>query len=130
MPDEEILDPTLAWKNKKGEVVFAIKRKDQWGPIYYIFEKHEDRIEPGNRAKFDDAWQVIKIAAGTLRIPLYDASELRLMYMRAIEEYTKKTGKDLPDNKTIDLEIPVFDHATGEISNLVIGVTKTKAKWR
>jgi len=128
-PETEILDPTMYWMNEKKEVVFAIKRKGLLGPVYYIFEKHEDRIDPKNRDKFHDFWELIRYTAKKIGIPLYDVAEMKLLYKKATDKYVKETGKVPPDYpEQVDISVPVYDHASETLHHIVIGVSKMKAE--
>jgi len=127
IPETDIMDPSLIWKNRKGEVVFAVKRKDQWGPVYYIFEKHEDRMEPQNRDKFHDCWELIRRAARLAGIPLYDIAEMKLLYKKATDKYVQETGEIPPEYpKQVDISVPIYDYASETLHHLVIGVSRMK----
>ncbi|GAH80844.1 unnamed protein product, partial [marine sediment metagenome] len=36
-----LMHATLEFKNKEGEIIFKMKRKDNYESLYYLFEKHE-----------------------------------------------------------------------------------------
>ena len=116
-----LLFPTMMVKNKKGETIFTMKRKgEKYGQLYYLFEFHWDRCEPSRIAKLNAVWQVTKIVAAQMGIPLYDTQEV----FDEIKKQTKRALKHTPIGKTEDITISILDHATGKMNSLVVGVTK------
>lgn len=89
----ELLNPTTIWKNQKGEVVFALKRKAKYGPVYYIFEKHLENMDTVDRVKFEQVWKLVKMKAHDADVALYDVEEMKLLQKRAVDKYMKETEK-------------------------------------
>lgn len=70
--ESDLLFPTLIAKNKRGEVVFSMKRKgEKFGQLYYLFEFRWDRVDPDEMARLGAVWAVTKLAAANMGIPLY-----------------------------------------------------------
>jgi len=142
MSEYRVIDPSdlmganIELRNSKGEIIFAMKRKDTHGPTYYIFETHEDRMDSDeDRAKFEQAFTVIKAAAAHIGFPFYDMKEINdalQAQMKAVmetddfKEASKKVDEGDVDKKgwsfVKDVSFKVFDHATGSIHTLTVGV--------
>ena len=121
-----ILYPTIVLSNKKGERVFAFKKK-KYG--YWIFEKHGELMDQETREEFDQAWHLIRDLAFISKIPLYEISELNKKGREAVDRWTEATTKKPPIyKKQVDLEIFVLDHASGKTQKLVIGVSRIEDK--
>lgn len=115
-----------------GEIIFKMKRKDDYGSLYYLFEKYEDKMTQEDKINFPIAWDIITMGAALLGIPLYDSKELmqgitgrtiRLLKSkegkRAIEE-ADKTGKTVLIK---DIQVSVFDHGTKKIDSITVGLS-------
>ena len=126
----DLLGPNLTVRNSKGEVIFAMKRKDKYPPMYYIFEKHEDRMDEEEKKKFDMMWPVMTGAAVVLGLPLYDMREIgdgmeaQVKTIMKTDEY-KQAMKGADEGELVfvkDINFKIFDHATGNINTLTVGV--------
>jgi len=127
-----LMHATMVFKNKDGETVFSMKRKDDYDSLYYIFEKNEDIMSSEEKEKFAQAFELIAMGAATRGIPLYDSRELmdgvagKMQVLlrsketvRALKE-ADKTGEVV---LVRDVDITVFDHGTGRINNLTVGIS-------
>ncbi|KKL91974.1 hypothetical protein LCGC14_1889350 [marine sediment metagenome] len=73
----DLLGPSIEVRNDKGEVIFAMKRKDTWGPTDYLFEKHEDRAgTEEDKAKLNEVVAGIAAMSRMAGFPLYDIGEI------------------------------------------------------
>ena len=127
-----LLDANMVFKNKDGEIVFSMKRKDNYDSLYYIFEKKEENMTAEEIPEFEKAFKVIVSGARMFGIPIYDSEELfdgvsgmtqvvlrSKEALRAVEK-ANKTGKV---TLVKDVDIKVFDHATGKIGTLTVGIS-------
>ncbi len=137
----DLLGPSIAVRNDKGEVIFAMKRKDTWGPTYYLFEKHEDRAgTEEEKANLNRAVAGIAAMSRVAGFPLYDIREIN----DALGAKTK-TIMESPEGKAAqklvnegggevlesgmrrvfikDVTFNVFDHATGRLNELTVGIS-------
>ena len=128
----DLLGPNLTVRNSKGEVIFALKRKDKYPPTYYIFEKHEDRMDEDDKRKLDEAWSMLSGMAGRSGFPLYDTKEINdgiEAQMTAVSETdefkeAKEAMKKTDDLVFVkDISFKLFDHGTGSINTLTVGVS-------
>jgi len=125
----DLLGPNLTVHNSEGEVIFALKRKDKYPPTYYIFEKHEDRMDEDGKRKLDEAWSMISGMAGRIGFPLYDMKEINdaiEAQMKAVSETDefKEAMKKTDDLAFVkDISFKIFDHGTGSINTLTVGVS-------
>lgn len=115
-------------KNETGDVVFSMKRKDG----YYIFEKNEDAMSDEMRKTFPEAFDMMCLGARTLGIPFYDFNELtdgvngRIMETLKTKEAIRAIKKASRTGKTVfvkDIDVKIFDHGTGGINTLTVGVS-------
>lgn len=125
-----LLGPSLVVHNSKGEVIFSMKRKDKYPPMYYIFEKHEDKMSEEEKEKFKQAWAMISGLAGLMGLPLYDMREIsdgmeaQVETIKKTDEY-KEAMKKADSGELVfvkDISFKLFDHATGNINTLTVGV--------
>ena len=137
----DLLGPSIVVRNDKGEVIFSMKRKDTWGPTYYLFEKHEDRAgTEEDKAKLNRAVAGIAAMSKIAGFPLYDIREIN----DALEGKTKPImespegkaaqklvdeggGEELPSGiRRVfirDVTFAIFNHANGEIDELTVGIS-------
>jgi hypothetical protein len=114
---DNLLSPTMVVTNKQGEVILAMKKKgEKYGCLYYVFQLRLDRVPPEDLLKVQAMWDTIKMVSARMGIPLHDVEEIK---SKVDAELKKK-----PNFKEGDITILVFDHATGTIRNLVVGVTR------
>ena len=127
-----LLHATMELKNKSGEIIFKMKRKDDYGSLFYVFEKNEDLMSSEEKENFAKAFELISISAAYMGTPLYDSKELIegiagktqiLLRTRAAERARKKADKTGKTVLVRDIDIKVFDHATGRINNLTVGIS-------
>ena len=113
----------LAWKNRKGEVVLAVKNKKEYG--YYIFEFYPERVEKERREVVEDCWKALKALASAMHIPLYEMSEIMLLGNKATEIWLENNpGKMLPVwPEQIDVDVPIYDHASDRYGKLTVGIS-------
>jgi len=105
--------PTLAVKNKKGEILFALKRKEEGDRLYYLFELHLDKeTDPEKREQLKEVWEKSKAIARILDIPLYNVEEITNEVFEVMKRQKKQDLEELP--------LIVLDHATGERDILII----------
>jgi hypothetical protein len=113
---DDLLSPTMVFRNKQGEIVLAMKRKgEKYGCLYYVFQLRLDRVPPEELVKFQVAWDFIKQISAKMGIPLHDVEEIKAK----VEAEMRK-----PNFKEGDVTISVLDHATNTMRNLVVEVTK------
>ena len=122
----------IEWKNASGEVFFKLKRKEDWGPTYYVFEKNLDVLSDEEKTKFKLGWKIISEVAGKAGFKLFDSAEI----MEAVEAQIKivlesKDAKramaeaDETGEITLvrDIDINLFDHGTRRITSLTLGIS-------
>lgn len=127
-----LLYPNLEWKNASGDVIFKLKRKEDWGPIYYVFEKRLEFLSDEERTRFDVGWDFISMVAGKAGFKLFDSAEI----MEAVEaqikivlesEDAKRAMAEADKTGEItlvrDIDISLFDHGTGKITSLTVGIS-------
>lgn len=122
----------MEFTNEAGEIIFRMKRKDNYGSLYYLFEKHEDKMSSEDKQNFANAWEIITMAAELMRIPLYDTNELmdgllgRAKIVLTSEDAERAMEKADKTGETVlvrDIDIKIFNHGTGLIDNLTIGIS-------
>jgi len=122
----------IEWKTEDGQVFFSMKKKSDWGPTYYVFEKNLDVLPEEERAKFEEGFIEIARMAGIIGIRLYDSREIMdavQSKMRELMDSTdwEKAEKEAETSKenvlVKDIKISLFDHGTGEIEGLTIGIS-------
>ena len=127
-----LMDANLEFTNEAGEIIFTMKRKDNYNSLYYLFEKHEDKMSSEDKQKFEMAWDFITMAAALMKIPLYDSNELvegiMGMAKSILESEEGEHAMDKADNAgervlVRDIDIKIFDHGTGRIDNLTVGIS-------
>jgi len=129
---EGLMYANMVFKNKDGEIFFSMKRKDNYDSLYYIFEKNEDIMTAEEKEQFAKGFEFIAMSAGALGIPLYDSRELMdgvsgkmqvLMRSKEAVRALKKADKTGKVALVQDIDIKVFDHGTGRINNLTVGIS-------
>jgi len=117
MIESEISNPTLAYKSRKtGKLVFAMKKIDYRGSLYYIFRIHEEDIEEEDKEAWEKAWKELCEMSRLVKIPLYDAQEIGERISEAIKDMKPWEGQR-------DVEIEIYDHSSGELHIVTKGVT-------
>ena len=124
--------PTIEWKNASGDVVFKLKRKEEWGPTYYVFEKNLEVLSDEEKTKFKLGWKTMSEVAGKLGFKLFDHAEI----MEAVEpqiklvlesEDAKRAMAEADETGEItlvrDIDISLYDHGTKQITSLTIGIS-------
>lgn len=127
-----LMHSNLEWKTASGEVFFKLKRKEDWGPIYYVFEKNLELLSDEERTRFDAGWDFISMVASKAGLKLFDSAEI----MEAVEAQIKivleseeaeraMAEADETGETTLvrDVDISVFDHGTGRITSLTLGIS-------
>jgi len=127
-----LLHPNIEWTTESGEVFFSLKRKDEWGPTYYIFDLNLELLPDEDKTKFDEAWEIMKIAAIACGIKLFDTVEIQAAVITRVKEILKSEDAekamaeaDKTGEITLvrDIKISLFDHATGQVTSLEIGIS-------
>ena len=127
-----LLYADMVYKNKDGEVVFSMKRKDGYNSLYYIFELNEENMTPEEILLFAEAFEAIKMGARMMDIPLYDSKELMdgvsgqiqvLLGTKDALHALKKADKTEELVLVRDVDVKVFDHATGKINSITVGIS-------
>ena len=127
-----LMYPNIEWKTAKGDVFFKLKRKMDWGPTYYVFEKHEELLSDDEKTRFDLGWNVISGVAGKAGFKLFDSKEImeavQAQVIRVIESEDGKRAMEEADKTgeitlVRDIEIAIFDHGTRKIDSLTIGIS-------
>ena len=65
----------IEWSTESGEVFFSLKRKSEWGPIYYIFDMNLEVLPDDQKTKFNEAWDIMKLGAIACGVKLFDTNE-------------------------------------------------------
>jgi len=113
----ELLHPTFVAKNKKGEVIFSVKKKRsmEHEKLYYLFEIHLDKADSNlQRQRMTVAWKLIKSVAKWMKIPLFNVNEIASKISGKINEI-RETGLK-------DVTVEVLDHASQKICYLTVGI--------
>lgn len=120
------------FRNEHGEPVLSIKRKDNYNTLYYIFEIKEENITPKIKTKVYDTLDFIKKTLKSMDIPLFDSQELtdglkaiitKVLTSKEAEKAIKKATKTRELTLVKDVNVMVFNHATGKISSLTMGIS-------
>ncbi len=127
-----LMHSNLEWKTASGDVILKLKRKEDWGPVYYVFEKNLEFLSDEERTSFDANWNFICMVAGKAGLELFDSAEI----MEAVEAQIKivltseeaeraMAEADETGETTLvrDVDISVFDHGTGRITSLTLGIS-------
>jgi len=127
-----LMHPNVEWKNAAGKVFFSMKKKEDWGPTYYVFEINRDILSDNEQSKFEECWEIICHSAGLMNILLFDSQEI----MDAVETQIKNVMISEDAKRAIaeaddtgervlvrDIDISLFDHGTREITSLTIGIS-------
>ena len=127
-----LLHANIEYATKSGEVFFKMKRKDGRGSTYYVFELHEELIPEEEKRPFNKAWSIMKAVAGKLGIKVFDSAEI----MEAIQAQIKKVLESKDAERAMaeadamkepvlvrDIDISLFDHGTGRITSLTLGIS-------
>lgn len=117
-----LLNANLIVENRKGEVVLALKRKGEGENVYYIFELHKDKVEKDKLERFEHTWELIKDYARIMNIPLFNSDEIRDK-IKEIMSYRSFT-----EGETVEVEIPLINHATNQSGSLKIDLRLEKVK--
>ena len=134
----DLLGANLEVRNEKGEIIFAMKRKDTYPPLYYLFEKHEDKMNDKEKKGFEQVWPLIKKGAAAMGFALHDMKEineaLQAQIKAVIESKEGKAAREKAapggDEKVFikDISFKVYDHATGNLGTLTVGVSTMSAE--
>ena len=136
MEYSELMGPTLEVRNEKGEVIFAMKRKDKYPPTYYIFEMHKDRMNEEEKKATDMVFEEMATVAGLIGFALYDMREITdaltakakaVMGTEKGKAAQKKADESGEDVLVEDVSFNIFDHGTKEINTLTVGISARKA---
>ena len=127
-----LMHPNMEYSTKSGKVFFKMKRKDEWGPTYYIFDLNEEVLSDEEKTKFNKAWEIMTTAARVLGIKLFDSAEIMEALQAKIKEVltsedaehamaeADETGEVV---LVRDIDISLFDHGTGRVTSLTIGIS-------
>jgi len=72
-----LMYPDFSLSTKSGEVYFTMKKKDEWGPAYYVFEQNLELLSEEEKNEFKETWKFMKALAGLSGICLYDSAEIK-----------------------------------------------------
>ena len=123
-----LMHATPILKNEAGEVVFSMKRKEG----YYVFEKREEAMSEEMRKDFPKSFEMMCMGARTLGIPFYDFRELtdgingHILATMKTKTALRAIKKASRTGKTVfvkDIDVKVFDHGTGKIKTITVGVS-------
>ncbi len=132
----DLMSSSIEVRNDKGEVIFAMKRKDKYPPTYYLFEMHKDRMNEKEKAAADEAFESISTMAGRMEFALYDLREIAdaltakgkvVMESEKGTAAQKKADESGEDVFVEDVSFKIFDHATRQINTLTVGINARKA---
>ncbi len=128
----DLMHPNIEYSTKSGEVFFKLKRKDEWGPTYYIFEKNDEVLSDEEKTKFKEAFSIIKMGAKVCGIKLFDSAEIWEALSAKIKEVMTSEDAERAmaeaDKKgeivlVRDVDISLYDHGTEQITSLTIGIS-------
>jgi len=127
-----LMHPNIEYSTKSGDVFFKMKRKDEWGPTYYVFELNEKLLSDEEKPKFKEAWSIMKMGARVCGIKLFDSTEI----MDALQAKMKEVLESKDAERAIaeadetgevtlvrDVDISLFDHGTGKVTSLTLGIS-------
>ncbi len=132
----DLMSPSVEVRNDKGEVIFALKRKDKYPPTYYLFEMHKDRMNEEEKKASDEAFGAISTVAERIGFPLYDLREITdaltakakaVMGSEKGKAAQKKADESGENVFVEDVSFKIFDHSTGKINSLTVGINAMKA---
>jgi len=127
-----LMHPSVEYTTKSGEVFFSMKRKDEWGPTYYVFEKNEEVLSDEEKTQFNKAWELMTTAAGAMGITLFDSAEIKDALENKIKEVLESEDAERAmaeadeSGKVVlvrDVDISLFDHRTGRVTSLTLGIS-------
>ena len=109
-----------------------MKRKEEWGPTYYVFEKNLEFLSDEEKTRFDLGLEFISMVAGKAGFKLFDSAEI----MEAVEAQIKKVLESEDAKRAMaeadetgelilvrDIDISLYDHGTKQITSLTIGIS-------
>jgi len=126
------MHPNIEYSTKSGDVFFKIKRKDEWGPTYYVFELNEELLSDEEKTKFKEAWSIMKMGARVCGIKLFDSTEIMDALQAKIKEVlesddAERAMAEADETGEIvlvrDIDISLFDHGTGRVTSLTLGIS-------
>lgn len=129
---EGIKGATIRFGNKKGEIVFEMKRKEGHGDPYYIFKIYMEHFTEEQKREWPEAWAAMRAGAAKLGYPLYDYQEIVYAVDAHLNLIVKSPKGRRAQSKVDetgevvfieDIKIKVFDHATGNLDDLTIGIS-------
>ena len=130
MEENKFMGANFKMANKKGDIVYEMKRKNPRRPdgteeCYYIFQIHEEHMTKEQLVEFRKVFNdQILVAARRMDIGMFDYLEIA---ERANEQVKKMIESDMvPGEEQVDVTIEIFNHATEELHDLVVGIS-TKA---
>ena len=127
-----LMHANIEWATKSGEVFFSLKRKSEWGPSYYIFDLNLELLPDEDKKKFDEAWDIMKLGARACGVKLFDTNEIQDAVMTRVKEILMSEAAEkamVEADKTgeitlvRDIDISLFNHATGSITSIEIGIS-------
>ena len=129
---EGILGAKLRFANEKGELAFEMKKKEGYGDPYYIFRIYMEHFNEEQKRLWPAVWAMMRMTAAKMGLPLYDYREIveavnaqftLIARTPEINEAQEKSNEKDEVTFVKDIKIKVFDHATGEINDLTIGIS-------
>ena len=131
LEDSGLMHPHIEYTTKSGEVFFSMKRKDECGPTYYIFDLNEELLSDYEKTQFSEAWDIMKLGARVCGIKLFDSTEImdavkaRIKEILNSEEAERAMSEADEKGETVlvrDVDISLFDHGTGKVASLTLGI--------
>ena len=130
MEENKFMGANFKMANKKGDIVYEMKRKNPRRPdgteeCYYIFQIHEQHMSKEEAVGFKKIFdEQILVAARLMDIGMFAYQEIA---ERANEQIKKMFESDtIPGEEQVDVKIEIFNHTTGELHDLIVGIS-TKA---
>jgi len=116
-PDSKVSDlqcPDTVAYNKEGKPIISVKIRDDWHHI--LFQKFEENFTEEDREKMDMAMAYMLLTARRMGYEVFDHAEIAdgIAGLMASEKFE--------DDKHVDRQIKVFDHASGMLVDLDLGV--------
>jgi len=127
-----LLHANIEYTTKSGEVFFKIKKKDEWGSTYYVFELHEELIPDEVKISFNEAWSIMKAVSGRLGINVFDSAEImealqvRIKEILESEDAERAMAEADETGEVVlvrDVDISLFDHGTERVTSLTLGIS-------
>lgn len=128
--ENEFMGANFQMANEAGDIVFEMKRKEPLGPdgkpaeMYYIFQVHKEHMTKEEAEEFDKVFnEKILLAARLMGIGMFAFREISERANEHIVKMHKAGTLPETDGGQIDVTVEVYNYATKELVNLVVGIS-------